>query len=169
MPGERARSRSPSGLRRPPRVAVGREPWLRASEEAKCDRVILAHFEHQRDRDPRAPRTSRSQPRGTHHRAHPSACASRVPKIAAWLPPGGAQPPYPRPRGRQQPESRMHEIAGCRAPTAFPRARIDAGACHMMWGIVGKGLGSSRDTKSSRATVSQAAHDSNATARACPR
>ena len=119
----------------------------------------MAHFEHQRDRDPRAPRTSRSQPRGTHHRAHPSACASRVPKIAAWLPPGGAQPPYLRPGGRQQPENRMHEIAGFRAPTAAPLARIDAGACHMIWGVEGRGLVRVETQKSSRATVSQAAHE----------
>ena len=41
--GARARSRSPSGHGRPPRVAVGRElkkgAWLRPSEEAECDRV----------------------------------------------------------------------------------------------------------------------------------
>ena len=127
-----------------------------------------AHFAHQRNRDPRAPRTSRSQPRGTHHRAHLSVCASRVPEIATWLPPGGAQSPYPRPGGRQQPESRMHEIAGCRAPTALPRARIDAGACHMMWGVEGRGWVRVETQKSSRATVSQAAHEQRDRC-ACPR
>ena len=54
------------------------------------------------DCDPLAPRTSRSQPRGAHHRAQPSACASMVHKISAWPHPGGAQPLYPWPGGRQR-------------------------------------------------------------------
>ena len=49
--------------------------------------------------------------------------------------------------------------AGCRAPTAAPLARIDAGACHMPWGVEGRGWVRVQTQESSRATVSQAAHE----------
>ena len=58
-----------------------------------------------------------------------------------------------------QPERSMHQTAGCRAPTAAPLARIDAGACHMPWGVEGRGWVRVKTQKSSRATVSQAAHE----------
>ena len=108
----------------------------------------FAHdFARQRDRDHRAPRTSRSRPRGTHHRAHPSACASRMPEIAAWLHPGAAQPPYLRPGGRQQPERCMLEIASFLAPETAPRSRLDASACHVGQGVRGGGGFESRRKK----------------------
>ena len=121
--------------------------------------TFFARFAHQRNRNPRAPRTSRSQPCGAHQRAHPSACASRVPNIAAWLPPGAAQPPYLRPGGRQQPERCMHEIASFLAPEAAPRSRLDASACHVGRGGEGSGWVRVKTQKSSRATVSQVAHE----------
>ena len=84
-----------------------------------------------------------------------------LPCLLACLQWAGQPPPSAgrRATGTQQPENRMHEIAGFRAPTAAPLARIDAGACHMMWGVEGRGWVRVKTQKSSRATVSQAAHE----------
>ena len=86
--------------------------WRISSTSAIATPALLAQY-----------RTSRSQARNAHHRAQPSACASRVPKISAWLHPGGAQSPYLQSDGRQQPETRMHDFSSFRARAAALRWR----------------------------------------------
>ena len=75
-----------------------------------------------------------------------------TPISAAWWPPAQAT-------GAQPERTCTPDRGPCRAPTAAPLARIDAGACHMPWGVEGRGWVRVKTQKSSRATVSQAAHE----------